>query len=243
MTEVGIQLYTLRRIDDPLDRILGRIEAAGYDGVELMRDIDERPRATIREAIDGSRLSLAGAHAGLDLLRKEGDWTAEMYRRLGCEDIVLSGLRPERFLSERTVDTVVDHLLAIAATLERHGIDLHYHNHDHEFNRLNGETGYDHLAARSGRFGLELDTGTAAAAGADPVRLLREFGDAISRVHLTDVRDTTPTELGEGTIDVPGCLDAAREADCEWLIYEHHDPDDPYESMEHGVEYLRSNLR
>jgi len=243
MVEVGIQLYTFRRTEDPLGTILERVEAAGYDGIELTRDIDGTPLPTIRETVERSELSLAGAHVGLDLLRKEGDWTAEMYRRLGCENIVLSGLRPERFLSKPTVDTVVDHLLAIAATLEQHGIDLHYHNHDHEFNRLNGETGYDRLAARSGRFGLELDTGTAAAAGADPIRLLREFGDAISRVHVTDVRGSTPAELGEGTVDVPGCLDAAREADCEWLVYEHHDPDDPYESLAHGIEYLRSNLR
>lgn len=47
-------------------------------------------------------------------------------------------------------------------------------------------------------------------------------------------------ELGEGDVDIAACANAAREADVEWLIYEHDDPQNPAESIEIGASVLES---
>ncbi len=47
-------------------------------------------------------------------------------------------------------------------------------------------------------------------------------------------------EIGEGDVDMQACADAAREADVEWLIYEHDMPDDPAASIETGAAFLES---
>lgn len=90
--------------------------------------------------------------------------------------------------------------------------------------------------------GFELDLGWANVGGADPVDLLDQYGERISHVHFADadVASASPTELGEGDLDLEACAEAARSAGVEWYIYEHDEPADPHESLAYGAETLDS---
>jgi sugar phosphate isomerase/epimerase len=108
-------------------------------------------------------------------------------------------------------------------------------------------TPFDRLVAATASLGFELDVGWAVAAGVDPISLLERYGDRIPLVHLKDVRvDPTaprggyPVDLGEGDVDLRGCLRAARDAGGEWAVFEHDAPADPVESTRAAASWLAS---
>ncbi|NHN59663.1 MULTISPECIES: sugar phosphate isomerase/epimerase [Halorussus] len=236
----AIQLYTLRDLDEPLPDLLARVGETAFEGVEFAGLGDSDPEE-IRDALDDAGLEAAGAHVGIEALEDDLAGVVEIYEALGCDRIVVPYLDESAFESEAAVSDTADRLSAIADRLDDRGVALGYHNHDHEFVDLGGESAYEHLADATD-FDLELDLGWADAAGHDPADLLAEYGDRVPLVHLKDVADTTPVELGEGDLDVEASVEAAEDAGTEWLIYEHDRPDDPEASLAHGAETLADLL-
>ena len=232
----AIQLFTLRDLDDSLPDLLARVGDTAFEGVEFAGLGDSDPDE-VRTALDDAGLDAAGAHVGIEDLESDLDSTVETYRTLDCERIVVPYLDEAQFASEKTTADTARRLQELAARLDDRGIDLGYHNHDHEFTALDGESAYDVLADETD-IDLELDVGWATAAGHDPVALLGHLRDRVPLVHLKDVSGDTPVELGDGDVDSEACVRAAREAGTEWVVYEHDEPDDPEASLEHGAERL-----
>ncbi|WP_223301739.1 sugar phosphate isomerase/epimerase [Haladaptatus sp. R4] len=122
--------------------------------------------------------------------------------------------------------------------MEGHSTSLCYHNHDHEFVDVGGKTGFEVFLDES-ELEIELDLGWTVAAGRDPVALIDSLGDRTPLVHVKDTLDGEPVELGEGDVDLSACVNAARNAGTDWLVYEHDAPSDPLASLAHGAEHLR----
>lgn len=240
MARPAIQLYTLRALDEPLDELLARVGDAGFEGVEYANRIGDADADAVRTALDQTGLESVAAHVGIDDLEDDPDDTVEFYRSLGCDHLVVPWLDPECFETEAAVAETADRLMAAAETVDDHGMALSYHNHDHEFAEVNGRPAFEHLAeATQEPLGFELDCGWTAVAGVDPTAVLDRWGDRVTLVHISDADESgSPTEVGDGVLDVAVCAAAAREHDVEWAIYEHDDPDDQMESVVHGADVL-----
>ena len=115
-----------------------------------------------------------------------------------------------------------------------------YHNHDHEFVEVDGETAFDLLAAATTDIvGFEVDCGWVTVGGVDPVSLLDRLGERVSLVHISDADGTgSPTEVGEGVLDVAACMEAVDDHGIDWAVYEHDDPTDAMASAAHGADVL-----
>ena len=244
MVRTAIQLYTLRDLDQRLPALLKRVGDVGYEGVEFAGLGDSNPKE-VNNALDEANLDVAGAHIGFDTLAKSFDETVSRYKQVGCKTFVVPYLEESHFETRESVERTAEELSELAERLAERGISLHYHNHDHEFVTHDGDTAFDVLVAEADGVQFELDVGWAAAAGDDPVALLDELGDRVSLMHCKDVRveGREPVELGEGDVDLRGCVEAARRADVEWLVYEHDRPTDPVASLGHGAEHLRGLQR
>lgn len=238
--EIAINCYTVRGLDEPLPAVLDRIAAAGYDGVEFA-GLDEPDPETLRERLTATGLGVAGAHVPIDALETDFETTVETYRDIGCETFVIPYLDAECFSSIEAVERTATRLDGLAERLADRGIDLHYHNHDHEFTDLGDTTGFEAFVERSA-VGLEPDLGWIEAAGADPAAWLRQAGDRVSLVHCKDTRAGRPVELGAGDLDLDACLAAARDVGVDWLVYEHDRPEDPAASLDHGASDLSRRL-
>jgi len=233
----AIQLYTLRELDDSLPDLLRRVGETRFEGVEFAGLGDSDPEE-VREALDDADLDAAGAHVGIEEFEADPEAVVETYRKLDCDRLVVPYLDDAEFASETAVTDTARRLQTLAGRVDEAGASLGYHNHDHEFTDVGDDrTAFDLLADETD-FDLELDVGWATAAGRDPAGLLRDLRGRVPLVHLKDVADTTPVELGEGDLDVEACVAAARDAGTEWLVYEHDRPTDPEESLEHGAERL-----
>lgn len=122
-----------------------------------------------------------------------------------------------------------------ARGLAAHGITLGYHNHNVEFATIGRTTGWDILVAETEPelVHFELDLGWVAAAGLDPAVLLRQLGKRARWVHVKDLRKTTepnhalamdPAVVGEGKMDWPRVLRAARLAGVQHYYIEQEPP-------------------
>jgi sugar phosphate isomerase/epimerase len=114
-----------------------------------------------------------------------------------------------------------------------------------------GGTAFRYFAeATAPDVGLQIDVGSVAAAGFEPRTVLEQFEDRLQSVHLKDIavespRPTAPIRsvpAGEGILDVPSVLSAARDVDAEWIVYENDDPPDPQTSLHNGAEALEGSL-
>ncbi len=240
MVRIAVQLYTLRGLNEPIPELLRRVAETAFVGVEFA-GVGETPPAAVADALADAGLVAAAAHVGIDALEADLDATLATYREVDCDHLVVPYLGAERFADEAAVRETARRLNDLAGRLDARGVDLSYHNHDHEFVDLGDRTAFDVLvAATDDRVGFELDVGWARAAGHDPVTLLDRLDGRVPLVHLKDTADGRSVELGEGDVDVEACAAAAREAGAEWLVYEHDDPEDPAASLDRGAETLAS---
>ncbi|AHG02297.1 xylose isomerase (plasmid) [Halostagnicola larsenii XH-48] len=241
MTQTAVQLYSLRDLDESLPSVIERVGETTFDGVEFANRVPDADVDEIERALDQTGLTPAGAHVGLETLETDLSETVERYSRFGCDTFVVPYLDGDHFESLEAVESTADRLSAVASDLAAHGVDLHYHNHDHEFVACGDQTAMEALLERTDdAVGFELDLGWANVGGVDPVAFLERYADRVSFVHLADaeVGAGTPTELGEGDLDLENCLDAVGRAGIEWGIYEHDQPTDPIQSLSHGAETL-----
>ena len=198
--QTAIQLWTLRNLSEPLSAVLDRIAAAGYDGVEFAGVGD--PGAS-RRALDDAGLGVVGAHVGIDALQSETSAVVRQLDSLEVPFVVVPYLDVDHFTDADAVATTAAMLDTLDATYDR---PLLYHNHDHEFGTIDGETAFDRLVDETS-VGFELDAGWAHAAGRDPVdrrpRPLRDrpdgrLGGDLSVFPVADLADCGPVRLDIG---------------------------------------------
>lgn len=260
--QTAVQLYSLRAVDEPLYRSLERVAAAGFDGVEFV-GFGDATTGALAETLDRHALGVAGVHVPYRRIETEFAETIAGCRSLGTDSLVVPHFDASSFADERSIERAARHLSDLGTMLGDYGLRVAYHNHDHEFGGVEVETApgstdgfrttrraFECLVEWTDAVDFEFDVGWAVAAGVDPVSVIQRYGERISRVHLKDVvvdenapYGGRPVDLGTGRVDVEGCLAAAREANVEWVIYEHDDPSDPIASLQRASELFRASYR
>lgn len=134
-----------------------------------------------------------------------------------------------------------------ACQLKEHGIDLYYHNHHFEFVRHNGKLLMDIIKENTRHLGFELDIHWIHRGGVDPVKFINQYAGRIRLLHLKDYRIAAMemeenadfstkegmmkayaamnnivqfAEVGEGTLDIPACIEAGLAGGSEYFLVE-----------------------
>ena len=243
MPRTAIQLQTLDGLDRPLPETIERIGETALNGVEFAGLGGATP-AAVAAALDDAGLEVVGAHVDPARIEADYDDVIESYREIGCTRLIFPGRDPETFRTAGSVQRLAERLSGLASRLADDGFDLCYHNDRYEFGTPESHSAFETFVDSLDGVGLEIDTGLAAYGGADPVSLLRRHRDRTPLVHLTDSVEGSPgtaqVELGAGTVDVEGCVDACLASDVEWLVYEHGRTNDPPASLHHGETRMAS---
>ncbi len=113
------------------------------------------------------------------------------------------------------------------AILADAGIQLCYHNHDHEFaTKFDGAYGWDILVDNTdpASMSFEPDIAWIAYAGADPVDVINRLSGRIPAIHVKDLYSLTDrgkfTAVGTGVVKTNESVAAAIEAGAEWVVVE-----------------------
>jgi len=259
---IGLQLYTLGEAPyRDLDGTLQAVAKIGYrtvEGVGFMK----RTAAEFSAALDRAGLSCPSTHVPLEpdssggpsLAGDLGPLAADMHRvgvkyvvvpifavppRLGRQREGEDGLA---FLSRAGKEMTADDWRRLAAqlsetgaALKREGLKLGYHNHNVELTELGSRTALDLLLENTdpGLVWFEMDVGWVAAAGVDPIGLLRAHPHRFRLMHIKDLKAGTvannafrmdPADVGSGTLDWKAILPVGYEVGVRYYYVEQEPP-------------------
>lgn len=226
---IALQVYSVRDFaeKDTYDTFK-QIKEMGYDGVELAGTYGKSV-AEIKAMLDEIGLELVSAHVGLEGL--EDAENLEAYAATGMKYIAIPGMKlPE---NAEELKQVVARMRNAAELCKAKGMQLSYHNHAREFDKIDGrymlDAFYEEIPADL--LQAELDLCWVRVGGEDPAAYLRKYAGRAPVVHVKDYVDvdngaedvhdrSEQRPVGYGTQDVPGLLAAAEEAGTQWLVVE-----------------------
>lgn len=243
---VGLQLYTLR--DETEKDFIGTLQKVadiGYKAVEFAGygNIEAKEMASV---LDGLGLEAVSSHVGMALLENELDRQIEYSLEIGAKYIMCPWLDFESQLQGDAYQATVASFKRIAEQCNKHGITFGYHNHDFEFEKVDGEYILDRLFAdlSADEMVAELDLYWVAKAGLDPKAYMQSLKGRCPIIHLKDMtKDDRKVfaEVGQGSLDFPSILSAAPEVGVKYYIVEQDVCErPPLESIKISIDYLKS---
>jgi sugar phosphate isomerase/epimerase len=205
---VGLQFIVFGKkynLNEHADVMLDAVAKAGYAGVECGAPKDMKG---FLKKLEARKLKLGGTHVGLRNLENPAP-LIEFLHAGGSKDLCNSGLLDWNKRTPADYQEGIKRLNAAGKLLRKEGIRLHYHNHDFELAKVDGEkTGMDLLMAGLDPEACDLcvDVAWVKRGGADPAEFLKKNGRFVGFLHLKDFNDEGWIELGQGKVDFPAIL-------------------------------------
>ncbi|MCF2905610.1 sugar phosphate isomerase/epimerase [Octadecabacter sp. CECT 8868] len=232
---IALQLYSMRDCADQI-ALLSDLPAMGITNVEGYGGVYGDP-AGYRAAMDANGISMPSGHMGLDDIEANFDATMDIITTLGITRVFAP------YLDEKDRPDTSEGWAALGRRLNdagqkyaQRGIAFGWHNHDFEFVALaDGGIPMDILLEAAPDISWEADLAWVVRGGRDPIEYINRYGNRLSAIHVKDIAaegtnldEDGWADLGTGTMDWDGLLQACRNASND-LIYalEHDKPSDP----------------
>lgn len=242
--KLAVQLYSLRHHMENGENfidILRKVKALGFDGVEFAGFHGYSPEE-LKAALDEIGLVAVGAHMGLHDFKAENlADTLRTGKILGAKTLGIGGADTE---TESSLNEVIEIMGNADKAAAEEGIKVYFHNHTQEFkeplfNTVPG-TIFERLASACH---MQIDTYWSFHAGKDNYKLISEYKDVITHLHIKDGIDGHPMALGEGNNDLATVVRAAKDNGIEWLILENDDPvPDGLSDITRSMKWLKENV-
>lgn len=238
---VGAQLYTLRDYLKTLPDIqetLKKVADIGYTAVQLS-GIGPVDPAELAEAVKSAGLKAVATHVSWDRFVNDLDNVIAEHKLWDCSHAAVGCLTGE-YYEEGGMDRFLAELAPVAEKLNQAGIDFSFHNHNHELARCGDKTWLETLydKAPADQLKAEIDTYWITAGGGDPAAWIAKYPNRQPLLHLKDMcvtpqREQRFAEIGEGNLNWPAILAAAKEAGVKWYLVEQDNcyDRDPFESL------------
>ena len=246
--KLGVQLYSVR--DDmaqDFEGTLKKVKEMGYEGVEFAGLFDKSAKE-VKALCAKYDLEPVSAHVSLGDMR-EDPFVIETYAAIGCKFIAIPWLNEEDRPGHENGDKLIGDAAILGAVAKKNGMKLCYHNHDFEFEKIDGKYVLDMLyeALPADLLLAELDTCWVNVGGEDPAEYVRKYAGRVDIIHLKDfagqksenmyaligvndgkkedtVGDFEFRPVGQGLQNMPAILEAAKESGTEWAIVEIDEP-------------------
>src|SRR6267378_4123091 len=239
---VGLQLYTVRhQMEKDFEGTVARVAATGYQEVEFAGYFGRTPR-DVRALLDHHGLSAPSSHVSL----APADWRAALDAApvVGHRYLVIAWIPPEQ---RRTLDDykrAAERLNRAATEAKAAGLEFAYHNHDFEFQPLDGKLPYDVLLAETDPrlVQLEMDLYWITKGGQDPLAYFARYPGRFPMVHVKDSMgppENKMADVGAGTIDFKRIFAQRDQAGIRHFFVEHDQPADALASIRASCEYLK----
>ena len=203
-----IMLGTVTGSEEAARAVLGRIQAAGYDGLELNRFMIRPTSLLVRmltkaagmptgkggkldwpELLRESGLSAVSLQTDLGSLEREPEAVMDDARKLGTDKLVITGMYRFDYGSKEAMKGLAERLNQAGQVLRQQGFSLLYHNHNAELLSVEpGVRAYDLLIDGTDPelVGFEFDSYWFADGGADPRAWMERLGSRMKLWHVTD---------------------------------------------------------
>lgn len=181
--KINIQMYSFMdgEHNDTMENLAIAAEL-GFDGVELFGPAFAIPAEEIKERADKLNLDIVSMHAPKTGMVEE---LIPFAKAVGSSYI---GIGMETLKDENEIHDFAKELNRIGLECNKSGLMLTYHNHTQEFAKYGEQTILDILMQETDPefVSFELDAGWAAAAGADPVKFVKEYSGRVRLLHMKE---------------------------------------------------------
>ena len=203
-----IMLGTVTSNEAQARETLGKIKAAGYDGLELNRFMIHPSSLMVRlmtraagmptgkggnldwhKLLQESGLEVISLHTDLGSLEREPEAVIDEAKSFGTDKVVITGMYRFDYSDEATVRELAERLNKAGETLKESGLSLLYHNHNVELLQVKpGMRAYDVLIEDTdpALLGFEFDSYWFTDGGADAKQWMKKLGGRMKLWHVTD---------------------------------------------------------
>jgi sugar phosphate isomerase/epimerase len=251
---IGLQLYSLRdQFAKDVPGTLDEVKSWGIKNVELAGTYGLTTEQ-FKAELDKRGLSAISAHYSYDQYRTNLDGILRDAKILGLKYAGCAWIPHGGDFDEKTCREAIAVFNQAGETLAKHGVKFFSHTHGYEFQPYKDGTLFDLLMTETNpkHVSFEMDIFWVVHAGQDPVQLLDKYGKRWELTHLKGMKESTPTGLltghsdvsndvpvGQGKIDFPPLLRAAKKAGVKWYFIEDESPTSE-QQIPQSLEYLHS---
>jgi sugar phosphate isomerase/epimerase len=245
--DVGIQLYTVRKemIEDPIGTLI-KIAKIGFKELESARSDKGNyygltPKE-IKKVAGDLGMKIRSGHIHVD-----SDWKKSIEEATETgQEYIISAVLPSQGQTIEHYRSSADEFNKLGEECKKANLSFGYHNHETEFDTVNGQTLYDILLDRCdpSLVKMEMDLGWVVASGHDPFEYFNKYPGRFPLWHLKDVDLALKksVEFGKGKVDITGLLKQAKKAGMKYYFVEQEDYSvNAFESMEYDFNYLRTH--
>lgn len=225
LKKVGVQLYSVRK--EMMADAIGTLKKLGQIGYQEIESAQSEkgnyyglePKE-IRKVLKDQGMTLRSGHTHIDKnWQKSIDEAAEA----GQEYIICSVL-PSPGQTVGNYQKSADMFNQAGEQCKKSGIKFGYHNHESEYDTVEGKVLYDVLLDNTNPelVHMEMDLGWVIAAGKDPLAYFSKYPGRFPLWHLKDMSLTEKksVEFGKGGVDIIGLMKQAKQAGMKYYFIE-----------------------
>ena len=254
----GFQAYTIRDyMKDAafMDLSFKKMKALGYDEVQTAGCAI--PVAEYAQIAKDNGIEIIGTHENVEKMMEDPEAAMEMHRILGTTNIGTGGMGKEARESADACRRFCERVNKFAEIIHKEGFRFTYHNHHHEFGKIEGNTRLmDILVAELDPVTTSfcLDTCWVQCGGADVREWIEKLEGRLDILHLKDaewVKDNKDkdhlmyTSIGDGNLNWKGIVESAGKIGVKHYIVEQDgrwENGDPFKSAERSANFIKKNL-
>lgn len=245
LEKISVQLYTVRNeMAKDFEGSLRKIAELGFKQVEFAGYYNRTPQQ-IRALLDSLGVESPSAHVPIQTLRTDPAGAIETAKVIGHRYLICPYLEPAERKSLAQYREHAALFNKVGAMCRKAGIQFGYHNHDFEFQALEGKLPMDLLLTETDKnlVRIELDLYWTVKAKQDPVSFLQKNPGRVFAFHVKD-HDNTPrgyfTEVGRGIIDFGKIFKVGQTQGVDLHIVEQDQtPGSPFDSLKISIDYLK----
>ena len=236
---IGLQLYSLReQFGKDVPGTLDEVKSFGIKYAELAGTYGMAPEK-FKQELDARGIKPISAHFAYERYRDDAEGIAKEAKALGLEYAGCAWIPHKGDFDEKTCREAIDVFNKAGEIMAKHGLRFFYHVHGFEFQPHGQGTLLDLLFQETNpKFvNYEMDIFWIVFPGQDPVKLLEKYPSRWRLMHLKDMRKGTQTgaltggtdvkndaALGQGLMDLPAILRAAKKVGVKWYFIEDESP-------------------
>ncbi|PUV21529.1 MULTISPECIES: sugar phosphate isomerase/epimerase family protein [Sphingobacterium] len=253
--EIGLQLYSVREEiskNPNFDQILQKIAALGYTGVEAAGynagKLYNLSPQEFKAKVEKAGMKVLSSHATKTLSAQElasGDFSESLkwwdqciaaHKAAGMKYIVTPWMDVPKTLKD--LETQCRYLDAVGAKCREQGLLYGYHNHAHEFKKVEDKVMYDYMLEHTNPENVffEMDVYWAVIGDVSPVDYFNKYAGRFKALHIKDHR-----EIGQsGMVGFDAIFNNVKTGGLKYLFVELEEThNDIYTGLEQSIDYLK----
>lgn len=263
---IGLQLYTVRdAMDADPQGSLKKVSEMGYKYLELASYADRKfygyEPAEFRKMVEDLGMEILSSHTEVEakgITLENAQQMAEDHAKLGVKYCVQPWIVEEARTTIASYQKMAADWNQVGEIMKEHGIRFGYHNHNFEFDVVEGKIPYyDVFMVELDKdlVTMEIDVFWATKAGQDPIKIFNKYPGRFELFHMKDmftheepyfttvgVDDFAP--VGAGVIDFKKILEAKDVAGMKYMVVEQDSTKDgkPFDAIQTSITNLTTKI-